>query len=90
MPNSFKSPHEPNNKEDDLNLMTTQMPPCEWRLSSWLLHQPLRIFAATNKQKGDKAMLLVIIAKCFRATLATAMTPAISMETAVQDNRFTK
>ena len=86
MPNSFKSPHEPNNKEDDLNLMTTQMPTCEWRLSSWLLYQPLWIFAATNKQKGDKSML-VIIAKCFRATLATAMTPAISMETAVQDNR---
>ena len=67
--------------------MTTQMPACKWRLSSWLLHQPLRIFAATNKQKGDKTML-VIIAKCFRATLATAMTPAISMETAVQDNRY--
>ena len=67
--------------------MTTQMPTCEWRLSSWLLHQPLWIFAATNKQKGDKTMLVVSIAKCFRATLATAMTPAISMETAVQDNR---
>ena len=62
------------------------MPTCKWRLSSWLLHQPLWIFAATNKQKGDKTML-ESIAKCFRATPATAMTPAISMETAVQDNR---